>query len=540
MKHTDPGPNQPQDAVIYARYSSHSQRDVSIDQQVKADTEYAERQNLRVISIYADRALTGTSDNRPEFQRMIRDAKRGMFKFIIVYSLDRFARDRYDSVVYKRQLRDCGVRVLSAMENITDDPTGALMESLLEGLAEYYSRELSTKIRRGMRDNAEKCLVMTSLPYGYRKGADGRYEIVPEEAAVIRGIFSDVAHGKSLASIIRDLNARGLRTRHGSPWNKNSLKLLSNERYIGYYIYGDQKIENGVPAIVDKETYYAVQEHLQKKANPRNAVVGKRRENSVYLLTGKIFCGHCKAPMVGKSGTSKTGRLYAYYACKNRLEKKCSKENIGRDFIEDLVSRALMDYALADGMIEWLADISIEYQKKHAESSDLILLRTDLQQTEIAIHNITMAIERGTFSPTLQHRLEELETKKADLTAKITARQYDEAREHLSRDEIIAALTLLKTGSVTDKSYQELLFTMFLRAVYLYDDRVKIVFNYAKNGHETSEIPFDIDTVGTGQNEEFVQTLQESTKASIDELREPIIFAVGDLFVLEITLATLM
>ena len=136
-------------AVIYARYSSHSQRDVSIDQQIRACKLFAERQSIEVVEIYDDRATTGTNDRRPAFQRMIKDADRADWQFVIVYSLDRFARDRYDSAVYKRRLKECGVKVLSAMENISDDPTGILMESLLEGLAEYYSKELSRKIRRG-------------------------------------------------------------------------------------------------------------------------------------------------------------------------------------------------------------------------------------------------------------------------------------------------------------------------------------------------------------------------------------------------------
>ena len=148
-----------QDAVIYARYSSHSQRDVSIEQQLKACRRFAERQGLRVVSVYEDRALTGTSDKRPGFQKMIHDAEHNNWDYVIVYTLDRFARDRYDSAVYKRRLKSCGVKVLSAMENISDDPTGILMESLLEGLAEYYSKELSQKVRRGHEDNARKCLV---------------------------------------------------------------------------------------------------------------------------------------------------------------------------------------------------------------------------------------------------------------------------------------------------------------------------------------------------------------------------------------------
>lgn len=136
--------------VIYARHSSHAQRDVSIEQQVRACKLFAERQSIKILDTYEDRALTGTNDRRPSFQKMIRDAENGNWNYVIVYTLDRFARDRYDSAVYKRQLKNCGVKVLSAMENISDDPTGILMESLLEGLAEYYSKELSRKIRRGM------------------------------------------------------------------------------------------------------------------------------------------------------------------------------------------------------------------------------------------------------------------------------------------------------------------------------------------------------------------------------------------------------
>lgn len=246
-------------AVIYARYSSHNQRDVSIDQQVKVDRGFASEQGLTVIEVYADRAISGTTDNRPEFQRMIEDSKKGLFQYVIVYSLDRFARDRFDSVTYKRILKENGVRVLSAMEHITDDPSGVLMEAVLEGLAEYYSKELATKIRRGLQDNAEKCLVACSLPYGYRKGADGRFEIEPVEADVVREIFRRVLSHELLADIYRDLNARGIKTKHGAQWNRSSfIKLLSNERYVGTYIYGDIRIENGVPQIIDPETFYAV------------------------------------------------------------------------------------------------------------------------------------------------------------------------------------------------------------------------------------------------------------------------------------------
>ena len=538
-KHTQERTNDKKFAVIYARYSSHNQRDVSIDQQVKVDQEFAERNGLQIIDIYADRAITGQTDNRPQFQKMIADAKKGAFSYIIVYSVDRFARDRYDSVVYKRQLKECGVRVLSAMENISDDPTGILLESMLEGLAEYYSKELSSKILRGLNHNADNCLVASALPFGYRKGPDGKFAIEPAEAAIVREIFSRVKSGENLIDIARDLNDRGIQTKHKAMWNKSSFgRLLSNERYIGYYIFNGRRVEGGVPAIIDKDTFYSVQEVLKLKKNPRNSPIKRRRGNGVYLLTGKVFCGHCKSAMIGHSGTSKTGKLYSYYVCKRQAqEKSCTKKKIGRDEAEIMVARALRDYALQDGMIEWLADKSIEYQKKHSDSPDVLLLKQELNQVETALNSYLTAIEHGVFNDTTQARMLELEARKAELSAKIAIKKPDKLSS-LSRDDIISAMSIVRFNDLEDKSYQELLFNMFLRAVYFYDDHLKIVFNYTRDGNDTAEIPFDIDhTEDSG--EEFAYAPRTSTTFSLDEPGRPIIRMVNGLFVLEIKIADL-
>lgn len=353
----------------------------------------------------------------------------------------------------------------------------------------------------------------TALPFGYRKGEDGKYAVDPEEAAIVKEIFSRFLAGDNLADIARDLNERGVKTKHKSPWNKSSFgKLLSNERYIGYYIYGDYRIENGVPAIIDRDIFYAVQQRLKLKANPRNNPIKKRRENSVYLLTGKAFCGHCKSALIGKSGTSKTGRLYAYYACKKQVyEKTCNKQKIGRDRLEYLVAKALKEYALQDGVIEWLADKSIEYQQKHAEPVEVSLLKSQLKQTEAGIKNIMTAIEQGIITQSTKERLTELENQKASLTAKIALKTPDKL-SNLSRDDIISALSLVRVGDLEDKNYQELLFNMFLRAVYLYDDKLKIVFNYTKDGHDTAEIPFDVETVD--------EAAEEGVRLSSSELHQ--------------------
>ena len=144
--------------VIYTRFSSHNQTEQSTIGQIKVCKEYAKRNNLNIIKIYIDEEKTGTNDNRPQFKQMILDSKKKTFEAVLVYQLDRFARSKYDSVINKGILQKNGVKVISARENISDDASGILMETLLEGIAEYYSVELSQKVKRGLDINAEKCL----------------------------------------------------------------------------------------------------------------------------------------------------------------------------------------------------------------------------------------------------------------------------------------------------------------------------------------------------------------------------------------------
>ena len=237
--------------VIYARFSSHSQTEQSIEGQLKACYEYAERNSYTVIGEYIDRALTGTNDNRPEFLRMIEDSGKKTFQGILVYQLDRFARNRYDSAVYKKKLKKNGVRVLSARENISQDASGILIESVLEGMAEYYSAELSQKIRRGLDINASKCLCTGGgVALGFKVDKDRHFQVDEDTAPVVREIFEMYANGKTVTEIITMMNARNIVTSRGSAFNKNSLrKMLQNKRYIGTYTYKGTEIPNGIPRI---------------------------------------------------------------------------------------------------------------------------------------------------------------------------------------------------------------------------------------------------------------------------------------------------
>ena len=201
-----------QNAVIYARYSSESQTEQSIEGQVRVITDYAKSNNIPIIDTYIDRAITGTSDKRPEFQKMIADAKNRNFGYVLVYKFDRFSRDRLNSLVYKRELKKNGVKVISVTEYISDDPQGILFESIIDGYSEFYSAELSQKVRRGNRESRMKGLYTGGyVLYGY-KVVDKKYVIVEEEAEIIKKIFIDAARGVTYPGISDNLNhgrARG-------------------------------------------------------------------------------------------------------------------------------------------------------------------------------------------------------------------------------------------------------------------------------------------------------------------------------------------
>ena len=254
-------------AVIYARYSSTAQRELSIEGQVKVCSAYAETQGLHVVGMYIDRALSGTSvEKRTDFKQMLHDSTDGNFSVVLVYQLDRFCRSRYDSAICKRILKQNQVRLISARETITEDASGILMESLLEGMAEYYSIELSQKIQRGLRLNAEKGLYTgAGVAPGYVI-ENKKFAIDTETAPTVRRVFSLFLSGKRISEITRTLNAEGALTNKGTPYNKSSVRrILTNRRYIGIYKHGNTEIPNIIPPLVDDETFKQVQLHFEKR-----------------------------------------------------------------------------------------------------------------------------------------------------------------------------------------------------------------------------------------------------------------------------------
>lgn len=491
-------------AIIYTRFSSHSQREVSIDQQIKVCLEYARRHGIRIMRIYADKAISGTTDKRPEFQKMVRDSRHGTWDQVIVYAFDRFARNRYDSAIYKKQLGDAGVRVFSATETLSDDPAGALMESLLEGMAEYYSRELSAKVRRGHADNAAKCMVNGMLPFGYKKSPEGKYAIHDAESAAVLEAFTRVANLEQHSEIMADFNRRGIKTRQNKPWTRSSFyHMLTNERYKGIYIYNDIRVPGGIPRIISDDLFDAVETILRVKPNPRKSVTGapkrRRRDNSVYLLTGKLFCGKCKGPMIGVSGTSRTSDLHHYYTCKTKRDtKSCDKKSVRRDYIEALIAQTIKASVLNESVMNQIADLVMEMQNQSSAVVEYEGVAQQKKATQSEIDNIVKAIKAGVYSESLTAELNRLEGERKFLEARENELQV-EMQNLLTRDQIMAVLQMYKHGDVNDPFVQANLIDVFLVAAYLYDKKIKIIFHVDGKTDEI-EIPFDIDEVFSGDS----------------------------------------
>lgn len=472
-------------AVIYARFSSDRQREASIEGQIRECTEYAKRNDITVVGSYIDRALSASKDTekRLDFLKMINDSGKGLFDTVLVWKLDRFARDRYDSAHYKHILKKNGVKVVSATEGITSGPEGIILEAMLEGMAEYYSAELSEKIRRGQKENALKGMNNGSTaPLGYvLNGSTKKLDIEPAEAPVVLEIFKRYAEGEDLKKLRDDLNARGLTTKKGFPFTYTTLAaMLKNRKYIGEYKYGDIVIPGGIPAIVPQDIFDRAQERLIK--NQKTPAAAKADER--YLLTTKLFCGKCGAQMVGESGKSRTGKMYHYYKCLSVKRKTgCDKKAVKKDWIEDLVVNQTMAVVMNDRLMERITDRLLAMQG--AESYDIKLMGRELSEVEKGIENLLNAIQAGIFSQSTQKRLTELERRKEQLEKAILTEKLK--RPALDREDISIFLRRFRDTDVTVPEQRQRLIDCFINAVYVYDDKIVLVFNY-KNGTKTVKL----------------------------------------------------
>ena len=434
------------------------------------------KNDIPILKHYIDRAFSAKTDNRPEFQNMIKDSGKHLFDTVIVWKLDRFARNRYDSARYKSILKKNGVKVISATEIISEGAEGILLESLLEGMAEYYSADLSEKVIRGMTENALKCKYNGgSIPIGYIVDENKYFQIDPLISPFILEAYKKYDDGFTMTQIADWLNEKGVKNTNKNPINYGNIQLiLKNRRYIGEYKYRDVTIQDGIPAIVPKDLFDRVQNKMEKN---KKAPARHKAEDD-YLLTTKLFCGYCKSYLCGESGTSRNGTVHHYYKCVTVKKHRgnCHKRTVQKDWIEDLVIKETMKIIMDDNVIDAIVSMMMDLQSR--ENTNLPLYEHQLKEIETSIENILNAIQQGIFTKSTKSRLDELEAEKEDLQIKISCEKL--AKPKLTEEKIKLWLYRFRKLDVENKEHRKLLIDSFINAIFLYDDKMIITFNYNK------------------------------------------------------------
>ena len=489
-------------AIAYARFSSDLQREESIDAQLRAIKQYCDENGFVLLATYADKAISGTSDNRPEFKKMISAAAKGDVDAVLVHKLDRFARNRYDSAFYKNILKKNNVKLISVLENLQDTPESVILESVIEGMNEYYSLNLRREVRKGLQENALACKVTGGPPaLGYEVDkSTQRYVINEYEAEAVRMIFKMYLDGHSYTEIIDALNSKGYKTRRGVPFAKNSLyAILKNERYTGVYIYVKDTTKNpkgkyvrhgeydedaviripgGIPAIISEEIFQRAQEKLKERQH-KSARFSAKQE---YLLSGKIICGDCLSPFAGNSRRPRPDHpLYVSYKCtrRNQREKTCTNPEINRDKLERLVLEKLTTVLFNPDVIP---DLVREYNDHIASKSGsarerLNALKSQIKDVERKINNaVNLMIETG--SPALKNKLSELEETKEKLLFELndveSSLKHDEFSEEKIRKLFSKAKQQLKNGTLANR---RMIIDQHIDKVVIYKDRIEVYMN---------------------------------------------------------------
>jgi site-specific DNA recombinase len=477
--------------ACYCRYSSDNQREESIHAQRRAIEDFCEKNNMTLVNVYIDEALSATNDDREQFLKMIEDSASRRFGAVIVHKLDRFARNRYDSAFYKKRLKDNGVKLISVLEPLDDSPESIILESVLEGMAEYYSKNLSREVRKGMGENAQNAVHNGGIPaLGYDIDENKKHVLNEREAESIRFIFEKFLEGWSYRRIAEELNAMGYRSKLGRPFKAGSITdLLINEKYTGVYVFNKRakkgtnriykddseivRIDGAVPQIVDKETFQKVQEKL--KANRRGPRI---KQDRVYLLTGSIYCGLCGKTYNGNSYVYGRGNVKNYtYACSTHQKSRhdCTGKTVRKDLIEAFVLDQIKEHVLNDTAIEKIAAAIKEnlIKKYKSLSANLKTYEDNKISIEARLNKLVDLYLDGSLDKSLYNsKSSELKTQLADIDLKIK----DASRINLnmySLDKISDFIRSYDLDNADNETKVKLIQT-FVDRVTVYPDKITV------------------------------------------------------------------
>ncbi len=462
-------------AVVYARYSSDKQTENSIDGQLRACNQFAAQHGYTILHEYIDRAVSGTTDNRPQFQQMIADAKRQRFAFVIVYRFDRFSRNRYDSAIYKKELSKYGVRVISTAEHVGDGDEGIILESIYEAMDEAYSRRLSRITQRGMRETAIKGLwTGGNVPLGY-KVENQRLVIDDREATIVRYLFKQYADGKTKTQIAKALNEKGYTTKKKKAFTASNLSaILTNRMYIGDYHFQD--IERTCPAIISEHLF----ERVGAALDANRKIMGRKTDGTIFELSGKLYCGYCGAAMTGDSGTSQSGDVHYYYTCSTRKKKHaCKKKSEKKDFIEWYICEQTVLNVLNDENIPKIAERVVTLSEDEACKDEIEKLEKQIADINKELDDCADALIRSTAPAIVKRinvRVELLEKQLNDAEVQLAQKQLV-AEQRLTVADVERYLRSFTKGDLLDEDFRHHIIHTFINSVYLYDDKIVMYFN---------------------------------------------------------------
>lgn len=516
-------------AAGYYRYSSTAQNDgYSIEAQMKAIANFALSNGYDIQYNYIDRAKTGTTVNRPEFQRMIEDAKQGLFSTIIIHKTDRFSRNRFDSILYKNELLKYGVKVISVTENFGEGAEAELMLAMQESMAEYYSKNLSREVKKGMDVLSSRGLhTGGSPPLGYDV-VDKRLVINEAEAEIVRIIFDMYSKKHSYNEIAKELNARGYTTKSGNEFSVSSFNsILTQRKYIGEYVYNRRvsksltgkynshankpedeivRIPNAVPRIIDDETFNKVQARLNQ--NKRKTFTYNSKSN--YLLSGLIVCGQCGFHYQGNSRKNSKGKVYSSYRCGKKQNHKigCGNSEIEKNRLENFVIEQLQNYLFSNEAIDEIAKQVNEYNKTVAKTNndDVIIYEKQLKQINKQIANITSAIAKGVDEDLMIDKINSLNASKKDLQKRIEEATLKELPK-VSKTDIKQALSSFSTYLKENNTIEcKRFIDNYIDKIVVYKDKVEIILKIAAKNFNSSE------SDGSGELHTIIDISREELK----------------------------
>ena len=506
----NPGSN----AICYYRYSSDAQRDVSIVQQKDAAHEYAEHHGYHIIKEYDDPAYSGTRDDRPAFQLMLYEVEKLRPAYLILWKTDRLSRDRIDAVMAKKRLRECGVKIVYVAESIPDDDeaTQILMESIYEAMAASFIVSHRKNVVRGMTYNAENAFYNGVKMLGYVGEVDHKYEIDQATAPTVRRIFKEYTEGVPMQKICDSLNNAGQKTVRGNKFTVNSLRnILVNRAYIGEYKFGKTLIPDGMPRLIDDETFQKAQAKLEaNKRGGKGAIKKLHPEIEIedYWLTGKICCGLCGGTMQGVSGTSRSGNLYYYYSCINYRKHTCTLKYQRKELMEKIVLYILDDLINDPALRIMIAEKCYAYHQAQNDDNGAYeaSIRAQLKDVEGKLNNLVKAIEAGIFNSTTAERMNVLENQKSMLNDALLAEQ-NRKKCDLTLNTIVKFLSSL-VGDINNPDTRHRLLDFFVDKIYVYPDKMVLTFYYTD---ERRELPFE-ETVRLIDNRQKILDIMNSPR----------------------------